>query len=989
MPDGTILLSEASLLPPKSSDGSDSDPSIASGASYHWIPIGLRYSTLARFVEGAWDKVDVEVRASGPVSVYWMESNTDKPSLLSFHRATCSSWPVLSSLLVAPSYRCVTKLPRLGYTSPWGRVYLAVVPETPGIRGSADAFARSISKLFSSIGKLLPFGKTSSSFSAGTANTTRSTDVNNNNNTSNTTIDDDVDDGPIPAFPDGRLRVVVRYSAGRDYAAMMRLILGLLLFLVAPWVARSRKVHLTSGALFGALAFVLIVCFVILRLVPGKRVLVTVSSLGVLTSVVALMGRAVLEFLTEHVLVVALCVLAGAVSGFFVAYKWRLDDDSQTLLRWSLQLFASGLLLTSSNNVLVSMLVLALVAARSRLSEALGDLEDRVIGGNPRAVGSRSHQRTKPAFDAAPPSSSSSPRYGDDVFVEDCPEGPAGSFAGYGGRPAAGEDGAEFVHPDDAFNSPHGPGYGDAQSTAGTAGAGASASADAAGSSDYDFDRYRGGFSPSPNSLPHRRSNHPSSSRSEGCCPCVRDCLFMCWNGLRYVVRSVFCCGRCCRSSGSRHSSSSSSRDRERSDRGRGGDRARDHSDVDTDSPRRDDRGRQRGRGGRDSTRGYDSRSRSRSPASSYSSEDDAYYSSDDDDGYYGHNRSRRSSQRRRRHGAASATPVTALPEFQPGQRPSRASWNATVSRFFAAANNLTGKENADSASSTSSSSASSSSSSSSSASSSSSSSSTSSSSVAGSAGQRGVGRYSRRGSLPTTFAPAADRREKDVGAGDDSHDEEPYDPAFLLTSSGKVRPLKAEDFTFVGGGEVISEAEYVTEGVTHTNKSLRELRSTIRTRGAEALTRLRPESIKAVVNDLEKHSYENAPHIPSATNTRGTRQSLGGGSAAHFSTGSTSMSLAAEATGSTPAARRTRSSATSHNGQSWEALGATSSSSTSTSTSDAAPTPAAPPATSRIASLRRAVSSSLAGPLADGGQETSFSARWNALAPASTKRSR
>ena len=367
---GTILLTRATLA--------ESAKPISEGSSTlvptKWLPLGAQVFSPRDLLNGAWEKLEVTVRASSPVTVFWTEHTNDSTSPrapllpapvslpasllslflphfflyapaaapLSYFRVSCASPFALTVLtgylLPAPRTYCRFKLPSTGYTAPLGRAYIAVVPESPGalqhIDWALSSVYDAVASASAAIGSVVaPSASPSASPSSSSSSSSSAADAAaggepaagsapGSRSTSSSTSPAAAEEVPLAA-PSGQLLVEIRFSREVDVDALVRLLCGVALLLLAPFISRSRRVHVTSGTVLGALGFVFIVCVVLLRVVPGKRLLITVSSLGLVSSVMAVVGRSLFSFLLQHLLLLAVCLLSGAVAGFAISYKMR------------------------------------------------------------------------------------------------------------------------------------------------------------------------------------------------------------------------------------------------------------------------------------------------------------------------------------------------------------------------------------------------------------------------------------------------------------------------------------------------------------------------------------------------------------------------------------------------------------------------------------------------------------------------------------------
>jgi hypothetical protein len=67
------------------------------------------------------------------------------------------------------------------------------------------------------------------------------------------------------------LQYRITWRTDFDMSMIIWLTIGLVLWLIAPRIGRSRTVHLSTGTLVGALAGVLIILFVLSRVLPANR----------------------------------------------------------------------------------------------------------------------------------------------------------------------------------------------------------------------------------------------------------------------------------------------------------------------------------------------------------------------------------------------------------------------------------------------------------------------------------------------------------------------------------------------------------------------------------------------------------------------------------------------------------------------------------------------------------------------------------------------
>jgi len=353
-----------------------------------WIPIGHASTRLLDIFNNAWKQQVVELWGSSKFSVHTAEiphlqhasELNDAFASFTVSRAGCQhvSVPGLSWLLgSSSSVSCVVQVPVHGYFAPFTRTHLSLQYE----RSSAIGILTStLDWLNSLLGGQYGVGGSV----ADRPSMASSANVLSVPNDMETKV---VAGGTLPQDPNQPLtefafvnseslsqnpaaRVTVRTVT--DFATIMKLLLGIFIMFMAPLVARSRTLHLATGTVLGSVAFLLIIVFIFAKIVPGKRSIVALSVFGVMSSVLAFMGRTLYHFFLENLLALLICSALGGIIGFSIAYKYKIDASGQRLLEGWISMIAAFLVLNGSNNFFVSCIILILLSFRRRWLDLLG-----------------------------------------------------------------------------------------------------------------------------------------------------------------------------------------------------------------------------------------------------------------------------------------------------------------------------------------------------------------------------------------------------------------------------------------------------------------------------------------------------------------------------------------------------------------------------------------------------------------------------------------
>lgn len=627
-------------------------------------------------------------------------------------------------------------------------------------------------------------------------------------------------DSPSTAF-------VIHYSVERDLSALFRLVVGLFLILyAASRIASSRNLHITTGTIFGALAFFLLVGIILIRLLPRKRTLVFFSTLGFFGGILTLGGKFTRWILTEHAPWIAVGMVFGAITGFALSYKYKLDEDSQTLLRWFLKGIGICCLLTSSNNVMVSLAITIGVMVYSDMSAWANRVEESLIGGREKTRESllRAHEEEERKWTRGNARYPGGLSGGEDDVAElrarmlRDPYGGEGDWEQRGGAEGIGGSRGRAGNWDTQGSAYERWGHGD--DGVGGGGGGEEHDDINGGQRLYGEREDTGEWqreTASRRRMSDARGYMPSDVvtggvlRGDGSHGEVKPRGCLGW------LKNILCCQCLCRKkpvSGGNDEVMRVGGEREGNEGER---RRRNDRDRGSSLHRRHDSGRRRS--------SLDGGSAYRRGSRVVEGDDE----SDD-------------------------TSLPGLPKLDKIR--SADEWNDTVRRRFSRGlRSSRGRGSSEEGE---------------------------------TQGDNGAGRLHAEDdehddSIERKVYNRGSRNEGDENdshADSNDHTDEAEtsegDPAFLVTSSGRIRRLSAKDFETRSRNTFSTEEDYIRHGAEHTKASLREMRNTYRRRGGEALARL-DRGLGAVVRHIEEHALEDEEYDRAQEAARNAVSNSGG----------------------------------------------------------------------------------------------------------------
>ena len=134
--------------------------------------------------------------------------------------------------------------------------------------------------------------------------------------------------------------------------------LSILLYSSAPIFAYNRVIHLSIGTIIGSLTFALLLIWLLISTLPTKRSTTIASSFGLLSILLKTCYHKITSFLANHVIFVLIYLLCGAIFGFSLSYKYRLNYDTQSLLIYFIRIICIWIIFYTSSHFYFAILTI-------------------------------------------------------------------------------------------------------------------------------------------------------------------------------------------------------------------------------------------------------------------------------------------------------------------------------------------------------------------------------------------------------------------------------------------------------------------------------------------------------------------------------------------------------------------------------------------------------------------------------------------------------